>query len=249
MACHLLGQPLHHLLCHLSLPVANQLCNFLHYDNITFICKHLLLLLLSLWVYGGTSCTLTVLRHESAAVPRRLSDLCTILSPGSPGYHYRFKVNLDKNCLNPSQTIFSIGVALVTTTTMAFLSPHREDDILYLLPLLQRSRLVPYVAHLRLFDMLTSQLVVVIVFIVPPVEVVYQFDLDAKGNRHWKLKVSQQYLFVRAPWRACLFRTVPVQGYPHGLYPFSTRGCHHRCLPHRMGSMWQNRTAQGRWSV
>lgn len=101
----------------------------------------------------------------------------------SPFRHLGFKINLDKNCLKPSQTIFSIGVALDTTTTMAVLSSHREDDILYLLPLLQISRLMPYVAHLRLFDMLTSQLVVFIVFIVPPAEVVEQFRLRCQGEQ------------------------------------------------------------------
>lgn len=101
----------------------------------------------------------------------------------SPFSHLGFKVNLDKNCLNPSPTIFSIGVALDTTTTMAFLSSHHNDNILYLLQLLQRSRLMPYVAHLCLFDMLASQLVVFIVFIVPPAEVVEQFRLRRQGEQ------------------------------------------------------------------
>ena len=99
--------------------------------------------------------------YEDSAILRRLVDLCTIpvaVDPGhgSPSLSCRFKVNMEKSCLNPSPSLTFIGVDLDTVTMQACPSAQRLDDILQLLPLFRRGRSLAYILFLRLLGKLTA---------------------------------------------------------------------------------------------
>lgn len=76
-------------------------------------------------MHGGSPCTSADSGHEDPAIPGRLAYLrtipCKVIQDTSCLLSHMaelgLKMNLEKSCLNPSQTSTFIGVALGTTTT------------------------------------------------------------------------------------------------------------------------------------
>ncbi|XP_034001039.1 uncharacterized protein LOC117494304 [Trematomus bernacchii] len=101
------------------------------------------------------------------------------------------RVNMEKICLNPSQSLTFIGVALDTVTMRACPSAQRLDDILQLLPLFKRGRSLAYILFLRLLGKLTAASTVVplgLLSLRPLERWLNGLHLDPKLHRHRKIR-------------------------------------------------------------
>jgi len=159
------------------------------------------------------------------------------------------RVNMEKSCLNPSQSLTFIGVALDSVTMRACPSAQRLDDILQLLPLFKGGRSLSYILFLRLLGKLAAASTVVplgLLSLRPLQRWLNGLHLDPKWHRHRKIRVSQQCLSTLSPWRR---RSYMSRGVAMGSVPFRRETVTTDASLSGWGAVWQNRTARGLWSA
>ena len=159
------------------------------------------------------------------------------------------KVNVEKSCFTPSQTTTFVGLTLNTLTMTARPSARRVDDILEDLLMFRKGRYLRYLTYLRLLGKLTSIAAVVplgLLLVRPLQRWLNSFQLDAERHRHRSIMVARQCLLALAPWRN---RAYISQGVPMGSIPSRREVVTTDACPIGWGAVWQNRTAQGRWSA
>jgi len=150
------------------------------------------------------------------------------------------KVNLEKSCLNPSQSLTCIGVVLDTVTIRACPSAQCLDDILQLLPLFRSGRSLS--PHLGQADSCLSCRSLGLVVTAPPAEMAERPPLGPQVAQAQKYQGVTTVPLHSIPMEG---EVVYVKGRGHGLRSFPQTDRYDGCQPLGMGCGVEEQDSSG----